>query len=487
MPKKTRYLVGGGGHGRVLLDAIISSHQNVTGIIDSKFEIGSKIFGVTVVGDDNLLNSINPETDELVNGLGSTGDLSLHRELFDNLSNRGFIFCGAIHPSAIIGRDCEIDKTAQIMAGVVIQNRAFIGRNVILNTRSSIDHDVSIGDNSIISPGAIICGNVKIGRNVFVGAGAVIIQNIQIGNGCIIGAGTVVRHNINDSLTSLGKNQRESMDHANLDEYDTLIEQHYDKIGSSGVSPASSTMSDLIVRNKETEFILQQVRKFTESLKNSKKIKSGPLSIIDVGCGAGHTLMTMSEAFPTCEFIGIEQNDKMRDVANTCLNSLNVKVVSGDIRNSLTFPAKTFDLVICQRVLINILNPVDQKKALENLVELTNSSGRIIFIESFNSGLAKLNDARLEFGLDKILPAHHNLYLEDNFLIHPQLFKLDNSAENALSSHYFVTRVLHPAILKSLGIDELRNSEFSSFMSTAIVNSIGEYSPLKFFVFEKLG
>lgn len=157
------------------------------------------------------------------------------------------------------------------MAGVVIQNRAFIGRNVILNTRSSVDHDVSIGDNSIISPGAIICGNVKIGRNVFVGAGAVIIQNIQIGNGCIIGAGTVVRHNINDSLTSLGKNQRESMDHANLDEYDTLIEQHYDKIGSSGVSPASSTMSDLIVRNKETEFILQQVRKFTESLKIPKK------------------------------------------------------------------------------------------------------------------------------------------------------------------------------------------------------------------------
>lgn len=94
MPKKTRYLVGGGGHGRVLLDAIISSHQNVTGIIDSKFEIGSKIFGVTVVGDDDLLNSINPETDELLNGLGSTGDLALHRELFDNLSNRGFIFVG---------------------------------------------------------------------------------------------------------------------------------------------------------------------------------------------------------------------------------------------------------------------------------------------------------------------------------------------------------------------------------------------------------
>ncbi len=487
MPNKTRFLVGGGGHGRVLLDALISSNQNISGIIDSKFQIGTRIFGITVIGGDDLLNSINPETDELINGLGSTGNLTLHRDLFDRLSSRGFIFCGAIHPSAIIGRDCEIDKTAQIMAGVVVQNRTVIGKNVILNTRSSIDHDVSIGDNSIISPGATICGSVNIGKNVFVGAGAVIIQGVKIGNGCIVGAGTVVRHNISDSLTSLGKNQRESTDYASLLEYDSLIKDHYDKVGISSASAASSTMSDLIVRDKETEFILQQVRKVIDSLKKSDDKKSHQFSIIDVGCGAGHTLMTLTKTFPECHFIGIEQNDKMRDVATKYLKSLNVNVISGDIRDSSTFPTKKYDLVICQRVLINILNFVDQKKALENLLKLVDTSGRIIFIESLNSGLANLNEARHEFGLDKILPAHHNLYLDDDFFNHPQLHKLNNSHENTLSSHYFVTRVLHPAILKALGIDELRNSEFSSFMSTAIDKSIGEYSPLKFFVYKKLG
>ena len=486
MSNKTRFLVGGGGHGRVLLDALISSNKNVSGIIDSKFELGTKIFGITVIGGDDLLNSINPETDELINGLGSTGNLTLHRDLFDRLSSRGFIFCGAIHPSAIISRDCEIDKTAQIMAGVVVQNRTVIGKNVILNTRSSIDHDVSIGDNSIISPGVVICGSVKIGKNVFVGAGAVIIQGVKIGNGCIVGAGTVVRHNISDSLTSLGKNQRESTDHANLLEYDSLIKDHYDNVGKSSASAASSTMSDLIVRDKETEFILQQVRKLIDSLKKSDERKSHQFSIIDVGCGAGHTLMTLSKTFPECQLIGIEQNDKMREVATTYLNSLNVSVVSGDIRDSSTIPTKKYDLVICQRVLINILDLVDQKKALENLLKLIDTSGQIIFIESFNSGLANLNNARHEFGLDKILPAHHNLYLQDDFFNHPQLSKLDHSGENALSSHYFITRVLHPSMLKALGVDELRNSEFSSFMSTAITNSIGKYSPLKFCVYKKL-
>lgn len=487
MPNKTRFLIGGGGHGRVLLDSLISSNQNVSGIIDSKFEVGTKIFGVKVIGGDDLLNSINPKTDELVNGLGSTGDLALHRDLFDRLSSRGFIFCGAIHPSAIIGRDCEIDQTAQIMAGVIVQNRSVIGKNVILNTRSSIDHDVYVGDNSIISPGAVICGSVKIGKNVFVGAGAVIIQGVKIGNGCIVGAGTVVRHNISDSLTSLGKNQRESANYANLFEYDSLIKDHYDKVGKSSASAASSTMSDLVVREKETEFILQQVRRFTEAVKKSDESASRLFSLIDVGCGAGHTLWTIAKSFPTCDLVGIEHNDAMREASMTHLKSLNVNVFSGDIRNSETIPKNKYDLVICQRVLINILNLNDQKKALNNLLDLTNTSGRLIFIESFNSGLDNLNEARHEFGLDKILPAHHNLYLNDDFFNHPLLHKVNYFDENTLSSHYFVTRVLHPAILKALGIDELRNSEFTSFMSTAIAKSIGEYSPLKFFVYEKLG
>jgi sugar O-acyltransferase (sialic acid O-acetyltransferase NeuD family) len=487
MPKKTRYLVGGGGHGRVLLDAIISSNQNVSGIIDSKFEKGSKIFGVTVVGDDSMLDLIHPSTDELVNGLGSTGDLELHRKLFDDLSNRGFIFCGAIHPSAQIGRECEIDKTSQIMAGAVVQNRVKVGRNVIINTRASIDHDVSIGDNSIISPGAIICGGVTVGKNVFIGAGAVIIQGIKIGNECIIGAGTIVRHNVKDSLTSLGKTQRESTDYASLIEYDTLIKDHYDDVGKSTKNPATSTMSDQIVRGKETEFILRQVTNFANAQKNIGINQPHEYSIIDVGCGSGHTLLELSKSFPLLDLVGIEQNEKMRESATQTLDPMGVKVFHGDVRNLKALPDKKFDLVICQRVLINILKVSDQVAALENLLSIIRPSGRIIFIESFKSGLNNLNEARFEFGLDKILPAHHNLYLDDDFFCHPQLTKLEDPDENVLSSHYFVSRVLHPAILKALGIDELRNSKFASFMSTAITNSIGEYSPLKFCAYEKLG
>ena len=205
MPKQTRYLIGGGAHGVSLLDAILSSNQNVTGIIDPALELGTEIFGVPVVGNDSfLIESVDASTDILINGLGSTGNVQSHRKLFEDLTKRGFTFDGVTHPSANVRRNCDIDKTTQIMVGVIVQNNVKIGKNVILNTRSSVDHNGIIGDHSIISPGVIICGDVKIGSGVFIGAGAVIIQGIEIGDNCIIGAGTVIRHNVKDSAFVVG-------------------------------------------------------------------------------------------------------------------------------------------------------------------------------------------------------------------------------------------------------------------------------------------
>jgi len=487
MPKQIRYLIGGGGHGRVLLDTILASNQNMTGIIDSNLKLGTVIFGIPVVGNDSfLIDSINASTDVLINGLGSTGNLELHRKMFEDLTQRGFTFNGATHPSANVGRNCDIDKTSQIMAGVTVQNDVKIGKNVILNTRSSVDHDVVIGDHSVVSPGAIICGNVKIGSSVFIGAGAVIIQGIKIGNNCTIGAGTVVRHDVKGAMTSLGKTQRQTVDHMSLTEYDTLIKDHYDNVGTIATSSGASSMADLIVRDKETQFILNQVQKFIGDTAITKTPKTSEVSVLDVGCGSGHTLITLNEKFPNCEIVGIEQNETMRASAVNFAKLTEVKILAGDLRDSSTLPNRKFNIVICQRVMINILKREDQLLALENLINLIDASGLLVLLESFDSGLSNLNNAREEFGLDRILPAHHNLYLNENFLNHPKLVRLENPEENALSSHYFVSRVFHPAILKSLGVEESRNSHFTSFLSNSITNSAGDFSPLKFFVFQKL-
>lgn len=199
-----RYLIACGGHGRVVLDALLATGKQIDGIIDAQLELGSLIFGVPVVGTDDFIKTLDPKKTELVNGLGSTKNTQARQEIYNRLTKMGFEFIGVQHLSATIGAECEIAVSTQIMAGAVLQNRVRTGENCVINTRASVDHDATIADHVVISPGAIISGSVKIGYGTLIGAGAVIIQGIEIGDNCVVGAGAVVRHSVNDSVTVVG-------------------------------------------------------------------------------------------------------------------------------------------------------------------------------------------------------------------------------------------------------------------------------------------
>ncbi len=199
-----RDLIACGGHGRVVLDALLASGNTVNGLIDAQLEDGRLIFGVPVVGDDDFIKSLDPKKTELINGLGSTKNTQARQEIYNRLTKIGFKFVGVQHSSATIGAECKIAVTTQIMAGAVLQNRVCVGENCVINTRASVDHDVTIADHVVISPGAIISGSVKIGFGSFIGAGAVIIQGLVIGDNCVVGAGAVVRRSVNDSVTVVG-------------------------------------------------------------------------------------------------------------------------------------------------------------------------------------------------------------------------------------------------------------------------------------------
>ena len=199
-----RYLIACGGHGRVVLDALLATDKKIDGIIDAQLELGSLIFGVPVVGTDDFIKTLDPKKTELVNGLGSTKNTQARQEIYNRLTKMGFEFIGVQHSSATIGAECEIALSTQIMAGAVLQNRVRTGENCVINTRASVDHDANIADHVVISPGAIISGSVKIGYGTLIGAGAVIIQGIEIGDNCVVGAGAVVRHSVNDSVTVVG-------------------------------------------------------------------------------------------------------------------------------------------------------------------------------------------------------------------------------------------------------------------------------------------
>jgi len=252
---------------------------------------------------------------------------------------------------------------------------------------------------------------------------------------------------------------------------------YYDEIArKKGLSP-SSTMEDEHVREQETQAILAYLAAYSRT----KGARS--LTILDAGCGNGYTLSKVRE---TCAdwyvYIGVDRSQGMVDVARKRFENTNVIIDRGDI-GSLWHKA---DVIICQRVLINTLDIKRQAQALDNLISCLNPGGLFISIEAFQKPLERLNEARAEFGLTEIKPLPHNLYLPDSFLeeygygLHPFVSEAYLPESNWLSTHYYVSRVLHPALTNS----DNRNSHFVKMITVGLVNA-GDYSPVKLHVFVK--
>ena len=190
---KSIYLLGGGGHGRVVLDALLSRAVNVAGILDPELKIGDRVLGMPVMGSDEFLDRFSASEVLLVNGVGANPCVGNRKRLFEEMQARGFSFFDAVrHPSAVIGMECSLDGTSQIMAGVVLQNHVRVGANAVINTHATVDHDCVIGAHAFISPGAVLSGNALVGESAFIGAGAVVLPGLEIGSNPVVGAGAIV-------------------------------------------------------------------------------------------------------------------------------------------------------------------------------------------------------------------------------------------------------------------------------------------------------
>ena len=286
--------------------------------------------------------------------------------------------------------------------------------------------------------------------------------------------------------------KQQELKHSN--DYDLEIKKHYDKVAEADKDSSSSTMADLYIRENETKFIESQIEKFLQQkCKNQASDgyaislrENDQFTVLDVGCGNGYTLEKLTNTFPKLDFQGVELNDSLRRIAFNRFQDKKIQIANGDIRNKNTLPKAKVDILICQRVLINLLDENDQKLALNNLVNLVSSGGLLIFIECFKSGLNNLNSARKEFELEDLPPAHHNLYLSDEFFQHKSLEEFDNTQKELFSTHYFVSRVLHEKFLIENKTNFIRNSHFVSFFSNAFPKNVGNYSPLKTLCFTKI-
>jgi ubiquinone/menaquinone biosynthesis C-methylase UbiE len=254
-------------------------------------------------------------------------------------------------------------------------------------------------------------------------------------------------------------------------DYRALIRSHYrEQALTEGLGPTSS-MKDLITRRAELAEVISY-------------LKDGD-SCLEVGCGNG--------------FASIEIG-KAKNVLMTCIDSshdlieLARKRSKQGVRGRIDFmeqdilrfeSVKKYDVVFTIRCVINILDWSDQREALRRMAQVIRKHGRLILLEAYKDGKEQLNRAREEIGLPAIPPAYHNLHLDKQKVVrHLTANGLVLQQENNfLSSYYFGSRVLYPALAKIANRDVIYNGAFTKFF--AGLPPIGNYSHIKILAFTK--
>lgn len=198
-------IVGAGGHVKVVVDILSSSHKTIVGFLDDNSVLSNQpILGLPILGfiSDHVKFT---DKNHFIMGIGSNRTRQMLVEKMPNV-----MWTEAIHTSAYVAHCVEIGIGSVMMAKSVINPCTSIGKHVIINTSASVDHDCIIKDFAHIAPGVHIGGNVHIGKRVFAGIGSTIINGTEanpltIADDVIIGAGAVVTKSITEpGITVVG-------------------------------------------------------------------------------------------------------------------------------------------------------------------------------------------------------------------------------------------------------------------------------------------
>lgn len=231
-------------------------------------------------------------------------------------------------------------------------------------------------------------------------------------------------------------------------------------------------LDDEIARQKETDVILNFF---------DRHMKPWTERVVDVGCGDGYTLEKLSEKYKEydCDFFGFDITRELIDRAKE-RNLKNCVFIEKNATSSEGH-SHFYDIVYTQRCIQNILSWGEQKKALDEIHRVLKPGGYYLMIEAFTDGLINNNKARVECGLPELHEAPFNKYLDKELFFQWMGTKFTScEPNNFLSSHYFVSRVLHALVTKG---EQKKNTEFVKFFS--FLPPIGNYSPIQSFILRK--
>lgn len=170
-------IIGAGGHGRVVADAVLQGREfTLAGFVDDKLAPGSGLMGYTVLASSKEKEKIKAQATHFIVGIG---DNAVRKKMFEFFS--AFLEPAVIiHPTAVVSSYASVGRGSVVLPQAVISAGGVVGENCIMNSLSLLDHDSVLGNHVHISQGTVIGSNCRIADMFTSAIGQHIVSNSRL-------------------------------------------------------------------------------------------------------------------------------------------------------------------------------------------------------------------------------------------------------------------------------------------------------------------
>ena len=190
MGRKRLLIIGAGGHGRSVAEAVLLRQEyELTAFLDDAVQPGQSVWDWPVWGTTSALADCRGRIDAVVVALGNN---KLREALHLRVRAAGLALAIVVHPAAFVSPRATVGEGSVLMAGAVVGTGAELGESVIVNCGAVVDHDCRVEPFGHLGVKAGMAGGTVLGHGAWMQAGSSLGYGVRLPAGRVLRTGEVM-------------------------------------------------------------------------------------------------------------------------------------------------------------------------------------------------------------------------------------------------------------------------------------------------------